>query len=248
MKKERSVHGGRYIYGQLLGILLMNRVKPRLPGDVGNALTFPFPVQYSVIESAFGDRARRGSKEILNEVITKAQELERAGVKAITSSCGYLIRFQEDIQRSVSIPVFMSSLLQIPLITKVIGRQKRILIVVADSECVDDQFLRTACLDGVAYRLLGLNSGFEFKRYVIDDAIEIYPDNIAREIESSISKTVCEDSSIGAILLECAQFPPFAKGIQEKVNLPVFDLISLCRMMTCAVARPEFKTSINSSW
>ena len=73
----------------------MNRVKPRLPGDVGNALTFLFPVQYFVVESAFGERARRGSEEILNEVITKKQELEHAGVKAITSSWGYLIRFQE---------------------------------------------------------------------------------------------------------------------------------------------------------
>ena len=37
--------GGRAVYGQAIGILLTNSRFPRIPGDVGNASTFDFPVR-----------------------------------------------------------------------------------------------------------------------------------------------------------------------------------------------------------
>jgi hypothetical protein len=36
--------GGRTLYGLALGVLMLDTRMPRLPGDVGNAETWPFPV------------------------------------------------------------------------------------------------------------------------------------------------------------------------------------------------------------
>ena len=38
-------------YGQAIGILMMDTVLQRVPGDIGNALTFPFPVAYKVVKA-----------------------------------------------------------------------------------------------------------------------------------------------------------------------------------------------------
>ena len=44
--------GGRTLYGLELGILMLDTRFPRLPGDVGNAETWPFPVHYRVVQGA----------------------------------------------------------------------------------------------------------------------------------------------------------------------------------------------------
>jgi len=40
------VQGGFNQYGFTVGILMLDTRFPRIPGDMGNAATFPFPVRY----------------------------------------------------------------------------------------------------------------------------------------------------------------------------------------------------------
>ena len=44
--------GGKAIYGAPLGILMLEARFPRIPGDMGNAATWPFPVLYRVVRGA----------------------------------------------------------------------------------------------------------------------------------------------------------------------------------------------------
>ena len=43
--------GGKAIYGAPLGILMLEARFPRIPGDMGNAATWPFPVLYRVVRA-----------------------------------------------------------------------------------------------------------------------------------------------------------------------------------------------------
>ena len=43
--------GGKALYGAPLGILMLEARFPRIPGDMGNATTWPFPVLYRVVQS-----------------------------------------------------------------------------------------------------------------------------------------------------------------------------------------------------
>ena len=57
------VAGGKAVYGAAVGILMLEARFPRIPGDMGNALTWPFPVHYKVVRSASPDRVvRRGAE------------------------------------------------------------------------------------------------------------------------------------------------------------------------------------------
>src|SRR5881628_761607 len=112
------VRGGFNQYGVTVGILVLDTRFPRIVGDIGNARTFPFPVRYRRVTGADPDLVvRRGAEGLLAAFVEGAQELEREGVGAITTSCGFLIKYQRELARVVRVPVLTSSLLLVPLVT-----------------------------------------------------------------------------------------------------------------------------------
>ena len=48
--------GGKTVYGASVGILMLETRFPRIPGDMGNALSWPFPVHYRVVRGATPNR------------------------------------------------------------------------------------------------------------------------------------------------------------------------------------------------
>ncbi|MGH7911195.1 MAG: aspartate/glutamate racemase family protein, partial [Candidatus Dormibacteraceae bacterium] len=116
MDGAQLVSGGRNVYGVPLGMLMTESRFPRLPGDNGNAATWPFPVLYRVVPGAAPGRVVRSlaDRSLLQPFVDAALELERAGVGAITTSCGFLVLYQGQIQDALQIPFLSSSLLQVP--------------------------------------------------------------------------------------------------------------------------------------
>jgi hypothetical protein len=57
----------------------------------------------------------------LPPIIKAAKKLESLGCRAIIGECGYFAYFQREVATSVKIPVFMSSLLQVPLAQQIVG-------------------------------------------------------------------------------------------------------------------------------
>ncbi len=48
----RIARGGKAVYGMPVGILMLDARFPRIPGDMGHAGTWPFPVLYRVVRGA----------------------------------------------------------------------------------------------------------------------------------------------------------------------------------------------------
>lgn len=123
-----SMRGGYTHYGQEIGILMLDTVFPRIVGDIGNARTFDFPVCYKVVKNVFtGSKLPRDADEILlNAFIKAAKELEEDGCRAITTSCGFLAGFQQELADAVNIPVFTTTLSLVPMIAPMLGKDKQI--------------------------------------------------------------------------------------------------------------------------
>ena len=117
-----------YTAGFAIGIIAVHLIYPKLPGNVANATTYPFPVLYKEvffeIEELF-----EGSESIKNQVIEAAKYLEDQGVRAIIGACGYFAHFQEAVREAVNVPVFLSSLCQLPLIKTGISDKKKIVVL-----------------------------------------------------------------------------------------------------------------------
>src|SRR5699024_10693466 len=99
-----------------LGILLLDTIIHRPMGDIGNPSTFPFPVDYKIVEGAMISRIVKQDTEmsVIDSFVAAGKELENQGVKAMATSCGFLAIYQKEIQQQLHVPFISSSLFKIP--------------------------------------------------------------------------------------------------------------------------------------
>ena len=64
---------GAEAYGYCVGILLLDFTSPFVPGDVGNATTYDYPVLYKTVEGASVSRVLRGDLGPLGRARGEAQ-------------------------------------------------------------------------------------------------------------------------------------------------------------------------------
>ena len=160
--KRVSSRNKHKAYGMGLGIMLLDDVYPGFPGDVRNASAYPFPIQYEVVEGVDIQRlVYAEDKSLCLEPLQHAAlELEDMGCRAIAAECGYFSFFQREIAEHVNVPVFMSSLLQVPLAQQLIGSEDVVGILVANKSAVVDRHLEAVGINlGSNYVLAGAMDG-----------------------------------------------------------------------------------------
>jgi glutamate racemase len=213
-------------------------VYPKLPGNVANATTYPFPVLYREVFFEI-EQLFNGSDEIRKQIVDAAKYLEEQGVRAIVGACGYFAHFQEDVREAVDIPVFMSSLCQLPLIKTAVSARKRILVVAASGDNIDDKVLAKVGTDTsrLVVQDIGHLDSFAGIRYGSNGF-----DNrrLTEELTEVISKRVSEEGDIGAVLLECSDLPPYAKSIQAVTGLPVYDFNTMIDLIYHSVVQKTY--------
>ena len=108
------VEGGKAIYGARIGILMLEARFPRIPGDMGNAQTWEFPVLYRVVPGASPHRVvRERAAGLLEPFVAAARSLVADGAEAITTNCGFLSLFQAELAAALPVPVLTSALQQV---------------------------------------------------------------------------------------------------------------------------------------
>ncbi len=221
--------GGYNTYGIKVGVMVTNKRFPRVPGDVGNATTFDFPVAFRVVKESTGDRHRRGDPELLVPYINAAKSLAAEGCQAITTSCGFLGHFQNDIAREVDALILTSSLLQLPLVYRMLRPDQKVGVVTADGPKFNEKLLESVGARGVPIVFAGLEDCYEFSTGVLGEKGTLDFDQTEREVAEVARKLVEANPDVGAIVLECANLPPYSKAVQDATGLPVFDIITLTR-------------------
>jgi len=232
------VGGGFNQYGFTVGILMLDTRFPRIPGDMGNATTFPFPVRYHRVQGANPDLVvRRGAEGLLPAFVDGARQLERDGVGAVTTNCGFLVKFQRELAAAVTVPVFTSSLLLVPLVHQMLPRGRRVGIMTVSAATLGPEHLEGAGIGSdIPIAVAGMETEKEFTRVLLGDELELDVD-LAREEHVRVARRlVGEHPDIGALVLECTNMPPYTADIQRETGLPVFDIVSLVTLAHRALA------------
>ncbi len=220
-----------------VGVLMLDTRFPRIPGDIGNAATFDFPVRYLRVTGASPDRVVRGDgRALLPLFVEGARSLEREGVRAITTSCGFLARFQGELAASVRVPVFTSSLMLVPIVHRMLAPGRVVGIMTVDATALDARHLAGAGVPSeMGVVVAGLETEREFTRVLLGDLPALDVETARAEHAAVARRLVAAHPEIGAIVLECTNMPPYRQAIQEATGLPVFDVTTLVRMVRDAV-------------
>ena len=231
------VQGGYNLYGFSVGILVLDTQFPRIPGDMANATTFPFPVRYHRVPGASPDVVvRQGSRALLPAFIEGAKFLEREGVRAITTNCGFLAKFQRELAVAVSVPVFSSSLLLVPMVHRMLSPGKAVGILTVDaSSLTPDNFESVGITSDIPVAVAGLETEKEFTRILLSNQLVLDVEAARREHIRVAQRLCAEHPEVGALVLECTNMPPYRADIQAATGLPVFDIVHLVQMVHTAV-------------
>jgi hypothetical protein len=237
-------------YGMGLGIIVLDDPYPGFPGDVRNASAFPYPIQYEI--AAGVDNYTLVFKEdkspCLEPIKRAARNLENIGCRAIAAECGYFAYFQKDIAGYVDIPVFMSSLLQVPFIQQVIGPDKTVGILCAQKRFLTETHLRNVGIDPDSNILIaGAMDEYECKEFISlwdpenrPECPESNYDKAEQDMIRASSDFCNAHPDIGALMLECTGMQPFARAVQRVVDLPVFSWGTLLDYAYSVVAHRDY--------
>ncbi|MEN6414265.1 MAG: aspartate/glutamate racemase family protein [Veillonellales bacterium] len=222
------ITGGTTNYGAEIGIIMLDTIFPRIVGDIGNAGTFSFPVRYKTVHRAFPTKVvLENDAALLSGFIAAARELEAEGVRALTTSCGFLAVYQQELAAAVSIPVFASSLLQVPLVERMIAPNRKVVIVTAHKGKLSSRHLLGTGITGEPPVIVGMEEKPEFYQTFVMQKTTMDLDKVREEVEETACKIKENYREAGAIVLECTNLPPFRSIFQQVTGLPVFDITTL---------------------
>ena len=239
------LHGGKTVYGASLGILMLNTRFPRIPGDIGNASTWPFPVQYRIVPEATPEKVVRGdAASLLDSFIAAGRELVEMGCDGIATNCGFLVPLQDNLSAALGVPVASSSLLQVPMVQRTPPDGERVGILTISSRTLTARYLEAAGVPADT-PVVGTGDGSEFTEKIVTDAdrmdfAQARQDNIA-----AASRLVSEHPGIGAIVLECTNMVPYAADIRKATGKPVYSIYSYLLWFQAALAPRRFATELD---
>ncbi|NOC85962.1 aspartate/glutamate racemase family protein [Ruegeria sp. HKCCD6428] len=235
------VQGGKSIYGASVGILMLDAQFPRIPGDMGNAQTWPFPVLYRIVRDASPDRVVRHRAEGMLEVfIDAAQELVKDGADGITTNCGFLSLFQKELAEAVPVPVVTSSLMQVEMVNRILPRGKRAGILTISASTLTNDHLQAANVP-LDTPIGTTEGGGEFTRAILGNESRL---NVEKAREDNVEAAIAlasDHPDLGAIVLECTNMCPYASDIQQATGLPVFSIVSFVTWFQAGLVPPVYR-------
>lgn len=214
-----------------------------LIGNSTNLDNYPFPVKLCRIEGAnYETVVKNPSPIILSRMIEKARELSSEGIKAITTSCGFNAVLQKKLAEALDIPVFTSSLLQVPYLHNILPKNKSIAVIVANKDALKKEHLDAVGINqDMNIVVSGLENCTEWKKIHAYPDKDIDLDAIATEVVAIAINAARDNPDIGAFVMECTDLPPFSQAIREATGRPVLDFITMMRSIAGSIGVIKIK-------
>jgi hypothetical protein len=221
----------RSVYGAEVGVLVLETRFPRIPGDAGNAVTWPFPVLFKVLPGAtpgpvVHDLQQRD--DLLEVFVDGAEELAAQGVRVITTTAGFFSVHQRRLQDRLTPLVITSGLVQVPWLASLVPKRGKVGILTMESRSLSEAHLRACGIESdtpIAIQGLEDVGGYSHSVFV-GNAAELDATRVEAEHVEAARRLCREHDGVVAIVLQSNAMPPYARAISAATNRPVYDLVS----------------------
>jgi hypothetical protein len=236
------------VTGPSVGVLCLETAFTKIEGHIRNPATFGFPVVYRVVRGATPDRVvRQADRSLLGPFVTAARELQASGVAAITSACGFLALFQRELAGAVGVPVYASSLIQLPMVHRMLRPDQTVGLLVASEDSLTSAHLAAVGAASVPVCVAGLAGRPEFREVILDgQRTQLDAGRLRSEVLAEAKRMAGDNPDLGAVVIECTDLVPFASAIQDVTGVPVFDIVTLTTMVHQSLARQPYSQQAGS--
>jgi hypothetical protein len=221
-----------------LGILQLENRPVTLPGAMGQPATFAYPVRYRTIRGAWVDNVVRGDPDLVGAYVEAARALEREGVAAITTNCGFSALYQTPLSQAVAVPVASSSLLLLPLLASLTPRDGKIGILTYDARHLGERHLRAAGFTGemASVAIAGIEGTASWAELGKPEP-SVDAAHMETDVRAAAAGLLAAHPELSALLLECAAFCPFTARVRADAGRPVVDFVTLADVVMGSMAR-----------
>ncbi|KQU74656.1 hypothetical protein ASD00_37800 [Ensifer sp. Root31] len=228
------------IHGTIIGIIVLDTSFRRLPGDIGHAGTWPFPVQFRVVRGVRPRDVIEGDPRHALDAFREAiDDLVALGCTAITTSCGFLAALQDELTLHSSVPFLSSALLQIPMIERILPAGRKPGLIVSDANSLTERHFRGAGAS-LGIPMSALPADGPLLRNMREQAIEVDAALQETDVMTTVAHLVTRHPEVGALVFECANLPPYSAAVSQRFGLPVFDIVTLVRWLHLSLAPPGY--------
>ncbi|MES2944772.1 MAG: aspartate/glutamate racemase family protein [Pseudomonadota bacterium] len=221
--------GAPAVVNGFLGVLMLDTRFPRLPGDIGHADAFGVPVSWRTVKGAWPDKivqsaAGLRAARVATAFVQVVRNMEKDNALTITTSCGFLVLLQKELQAAVKVPVITSSLLQLP---GLLAAQPKVGVLTISSGKLGTEHLRAA---GVPRERLkdvivqGVDPKGEFATVILGNRETLDVDKARAEVVSAAVALKNREPSLVSVVLECTNMPPYRAEIEAATGLKTWAL------------------------
>lgn len=239
--------GGKTVFGASLGILMLETRFPRIPGDIGNAATWPFPVQFRIVRGATPEAVVLGDPEpLLAAFIAAGRDLVAHGCDGVATNCGFLVPFQDRLAEALGVPVASSALMQVPAVAATLPQGQVVGVLTISAETLGPAH-RAAAGIGAEIPIAGTPPEGAFAAGILGDVAEIDFDRAGADVVGAAENLVAAHPEIGALVLECTNMVPYAAEIRRATGRPTYSIYSYLTWFQAALLPRRFSGTIEDA-
>ena len=215
---------------------------PRWQGDIGCPDGWPVKLRYQKVKGMFPKEIVRSSEtlqkhDVLPFFVRAAEDLISQGVGGITTSCGFLILLQNELQSRLPVPVITSSLLLLP---KLLAENAAVGVLTMDEHALGDaHFLAAGVLqkDLSRLRIQGVAPSEEFASAIMQNRLHMNFDAAQRSVVSAAVSLQKKSPELRHVVLECTNMPPYAKAIEAATGWQLHSLHQLLKASSAEASK-----------
>lgn len=202
----------------VLGVLMLDTRFERWPGDIGRdeglrRAALRRRVPGAVPREVVADPATLAASGWAARFRAAAQDLQAQGAAALTTSCGFLVLLQTELQEAVDVPLVSSALCQLPAL---LARQPQVGVLTIDARALGHAHLLAAGVPPhrlADVQVQGCDPGGAFARDIL--ANRVGRDRLAAEADLVSAARQLQERvpDLGSVVLECTNMPPHAAAI-----------------------------------
>jgi len=209
---------------KVIGVLKLNTNFPRLPGDIGNPVSFDYPVEYITVKNAVPRNitvAGSLSESLQSEFLEAAKRLIDKDVSLISTTCGFLSTMQSRLAQLSDIPVICSALSLLPLLASIHGGTDRIGVLTFNQET-----LNTTHMTGISPGAVeGLLPTDELRKVINEDLPDLNQQQALQNVIAAVDRLKSKAPGTTAIVLECTNLSPYKDAIRQHTRIAVYDIV-----------------------
>ena len=218
-----------------LGVIRLDYDYPPAPGDIDHPDSFNCDVYYKVVPGLTFEMCQKG--KMTDDVEKRFKQsikwlVKEKKVNGITGDCGFMMNFQSIARQITKIPIFMSSLCQLPAVTCGYAETEQMIIMTANGKSLEPMrgLIRDECgvdTEDKRYNIVGCEDVPHFGQAVANgdkvNTKKATPGIVKKAVEA-----LKKYPKSRAFLLECTELPPYSDAIRFHTGLPVYDSITAC--------------------